>query len=105
MTFNKCSITGKCYGDQNEEQLENNVRNYFFINISNVLFYFSLQFGDRVDFSWNPYYEQSFDFYDKALTKDIRSGDANCHEFFRLLSLCHTVMPEIVDGWSNYSPS
>lgn len=47
-----------------------------------------------VDFSFNPLADRKFQFYDQSLIKSIKRGDAMVHEFFRLLSLCHTVMPE-----------
>ena len=51
-----------------------------------------------VDFSDNPMYEPTFEFYDKSLLEDIHRGDQNVEEFFRLLALCHTVMPEWKNG-------
>ena len=71
MTFNKCSIAGKTYGDTDE---------------NNVV---------KVDFSRNKYYLKKFEFHDQALLDDVQKGDPNCHEFFRLLALCHTVMPQV----------
>lgn len=56
-----------------------------------------------MDFSGNPYAEKSFDFYDFELLKVVNHGDQNAHAFFRLLALCHTVMPEVhEDGELNY---
>lgn len=43
-------------------------------------------------------YEESFKFYDPALPKAIDDGDQDTHAFFRLLAICHTVMPEEKDG-------
>ena len=43
-------------------------------------------------------YEPTFEFYDKTLLDDVNRGVAHVHEFFRLLALCHTVMPEYKDG-------
>merc|ERR1712223_946931 len=90
MTFNKCSIKGKVYGNTPENQ----------------------QGGGRgsemdeeptlVDFSDNPMAEPDFKFYDKSLLDDVRKGDPNVHEFFRLLALCHTVMPEYKEGNLEY---
>merc|ERR1712223_794614 len=90
MTFNKCSIKGKVYGNTPENQ----------------------QGGGRgsemdeeptlLDFSDNPMAEPDFKFYDKSLLDDVRKGDPNVHEFFRLLALCHTVMPEYKEGNLEY---
>jgi len=43
-------------------------------------------------------YEPSFEFYDRSLLDNIRDGNKDCREFFRLLALCHTVMPEEKNG-------
>ena len=51
-----------------------------------------------MDFSDNPMAEPDFKFYDKSLLDDVKRGDPNVHEFFRLLALCHTVMPEYKEG-------
>lgn len=51
-----------------------------------------------MDFSSNPMYEPSFQFFDKTLLDDVRRGNPHVQEFFRLLALCHTVMPEWKDG-------
>ena len=51
-----------------------------------------------MDFSNNPMAEPDFKFYDKSLLDDVKRGDPNVHEFFRLLALCHTVMPEYKEG-------
>ena len=55
-----------------------------------------------MDFSDNPMYEPSFEFYDKSLLADVKQGNANVHDFFRLLALCHTVMTEYKDGKLEY---
>jgi len=52
----------------------------------------------RVDFSDNPMYEPSFRFYDNRLWEAVKAGNPHVHMFFRLLALCHTVMPEDKDG-------
>ena len=57
-----------------------------------------MQEPTRVDFSNNPMAEPDFKFYDKSLLDDVKRGDPNVHEFFRLLALCHTVMPEYKEG-------
>ena len=79
MTFNKCSIKGKVYGNmpENEEP-------------------------SLVDFSNNPLAEAQFKFYDKSLLDHVRKGDSNAQKFFRLLALCHTVMPEYKEGNLEY---
>ncbi len=56
------------------------------------------QASSRVDFSANPMHEASFEFYDQSLLDKVRGGDRDCREFFRLLALCHTVMPEEKNG-------
>uniref|UniRef100_A0A7N6BTE3 Phospholipid-transporting ATPase n=1 Tax=Anabas testudineus TaxID=64144 RepID=A0A7N6BTE3_ANATE len=66
MTFNKCSINGKAYGEQN----------------------------CKVDFSWNQLADPKFVFHDHSLVETVREGNPEAQAFFRLLALCHTVMPE-----------
>uniref|UniRef100_A0A452IYJ1 Phospholipid-transporting ATPase n=1 Tax=Gopherus agassizii TaxID=38772 RepID=A0A452IYJ1_9SAUR len=73
MTFNKCSINGKTYGKSNNYSRTKTV---------------------PVDFSFNPLADRKFQFYDHSLIESIKLGDSMVHEFFRLLSLCHTVMSE-----------
>uniref|UniRef100_A0AAY4EPS9 Phospholipid-transporting ATPase n=1 Tax=Denticeps clupeoides TaxID=299321 RepID=A0AAY4EPS9_9TELE len=68
MAFKKCSIAGR-------------VLNHLF-NLS-------------VDFSSNIFAEKKFQFYDHHLISCIQSKkDKDVLEFFKLLSLCHTVMVE-----------
>ncbi|MEE6503137.1 hypothetical protein FKM82_004751 [Ascaphus truei] len=79
MTFNKCSINGKVYGEVRDElgrKLE--------ITEKSV----------PVDFSFNPLADRKFQFYDHSLIESIKLEDPHEHEFFRLLSLCHTVMAD-----------
>ncbi|XP_061468769.1 phospholipid-transporting ATPase ID-like isoform X3 [Rhineura floridana] len=79
MIFNKCCINGKIYGDiydsegQRVEVTENT---------------------EKVDFSYNPLADPKFTFYDHSLVEAVKVGDVPTHMFFRILSLCHTVMPE-----------
>lgn len=79
MTFNKCSINGKAYGE---------------------LFDFSGQRVEitektqRVDFSWNQLADPKFIFHDYSLVETVREGNPEAQAFFRLLAVCHTVMPE-----------
>ncbi|XP_040276086.1 phospholipid-transporting ATPase IC [Bufo bufo] len=77
MTFKKCSINRKTYG--NEKQTAGKQQN--------------------VDFSWNPLADPTFTYNDKNLIQQIRFGnDSSVHEFFKLLALCHTVMVDKTDG-------
>lgn len=87
MEFKKASIDGKSYGD--------------LVDANGI----AMDITDRTpkcDFSWNEYAEGSFEFYDQRLINEIRQGNSNFEDFFRLLSLCHTVMPEETEeGGSN----
>lgn len=47
-----------------------------------------------MDFSFNHLSDKKFKFYDHSLVEAIKLGDSSVHEFFRLLSLCHTIMAE-----------
>ncbi|XP_058851090.1 probable phospholipid-transporting ATPase IM isoform X4 [Acipenser ruthenus] len=79
MAFNKCSINGKTYGDIYDElgrKIEVTERT------------------PSVDFSFNHLSDKKFKFYDHSLVEAIKLGDSSVHEFFRLLSLCHTIMAE-----------
>ncbi|XP_022106465.1 phospholipid-transporting ATPase ID-like isoform X2 [Acanthaster planci] len=87
MTFNKASIAGRKFGELKDE-------NGDVIEITDQT--------PLVDFSKNNMYEPSFKFYDKSLPNAIDKGDRHCWLFFRLLSLCHTVMPEIIEGKLQY---
>ena len=60
--------------------------------------FFLFQRTPRIDFSWNPYAEEYFEFYDRRVITQINKGNADFADFFRLLALCHTVMPEDKDG-------
>jgi len=59
-----------------------------------------VQSTPQVDFTDNPHSQQSFAFYDGRLLDQVRQGDQHVHQFFRLLALCHTVMPEFKEGTS-----
>uniref|UniRef100_A0AAY4CX71 Phospholipid-transporting ATPase n=1 Tax=Denticeps clupeoides TaxID=299321 RepID=A0AAY4CX71_9TELE len=75
MVFNKCSINGNTYGKH----------------------YVSINQHDKtpcVDFSFNPLRDQKFRFHDSSLVEAIKLEEPLVQEFFRLLALCHTVMPE-----------
>ncbi|XP_010562534.1 PREDICTED: phospholipid-transporting ATPase ID-like [Haliaeetus leucocephalus] len=79
MCFNKCSINGKSYGDvydMSGQRIEINENT------------------EKVDFSYNQLADPKFAFYDHSLVEAVKLRDVPTHRFFRLLSLCHTVMPE-----------
>ncbi|CAM5174542.1 unnamed protein product [Eretmochelys imbricata] len=79
MIFSKCSINGRSYGD-----------------MLDVLGH-KAELGERrepVDFSFNPLADPRFRFWDASLLQAVQLGNPHVHEFFRLLSLCHTVMSE-----------
>ncbi|TRY97368.1 hypothetical protein DNTS_033009 [Danionella cerebrum] len=79
MVFNKCSINGKTYGDVYDE------------------FGHKVDITEKtpcVDFSFNPLMDRKFRFHDSSLVEAIKLDESLVQEFFRLLALCHTVMPE-----------
>ncbi|NWV45754.1 AT8B2 ATPase, partial [Daphoenositta chrysoptera] len=79
MVFSKCSVNGHSYGDV-QDMLGHKV-----------------ELGERpepVNFSFNPLADPRFQFWDPSLLEAVKLGDLHVHEFFRLLSLCHTVMSE-----------
>ncbi|KAM4554253.1 phospholipid-transporting ATPase ID [Fundulus diaphanus] len=79
MVFSKCSITGRTYGDVYDEFNE------------------KVEITEKtacVDFSFNPLCDQGFKFYDCSLVEAVKREESAVQEFFRLLALCHTVMPE-----------
>ncbi|XP_053134305.1 phospholipid-transporting ATPase ID isoform X2 [Hemicordylus capensis] len=79
MVFSKCSVNRHSYGD-----------------VLDVLGY-KAELGEKtepVDFSFNPLADPKFTFWDTGLLEAVKLGDPHVHEFFRLLSLCHTVMSE-----------
>uniref|UniRef100_H2MJJ7 Phospholipid-transporting ATPase n=1 Tax=Oryzias latipes TaxID=8090 RepID=H2MJJ7_ORYLA len=76
MQFKKCTIAGRSYGPEN------------------VCCCFQ-----PVDWSWNQYADQKFQFMDHLLVANVKSKkDKDAMEFFKLLSLCHTVMVDNKDG-------
>ncbi|KAG8012736.1 Phospholipid-transporting ATPase ID [Nibea albiflora] len=79
MVFSKCSINGKMFGDIYNEYDQ------------------KVEITEKtacVDFSFNPLCDPRFKFYDSSLVEAIKLEDLAVQEFFRLLALCHTVMPE-----------
>ncbi|XP_019127075.2 phospholipid-transporting ATPase ID isoform X2 [Larimichthys crocea] len=74
MSFNKCSINGQTYGEVTDPLAPQ---------------------PKRLDFTpFNPLADPDFCFYDDTLLESVKVGDSHTHQFFRLLSLCHTVMSE-----------
>ncbi|KAM6909972.1 phospholipid-transporting ATPase ID [Xenentodon cancila] len=74
MSFNKCSINGQTYGEVTDP-----------LGVP----------PKRLDFTpFNDLADPDFCFYDDKLLESVKVGDSHTHEFFRLLSLCHTVMSE-----------
>uniref|UniRef100_A0A3B3YG00 Phospholipid-transporting ATPase n=1 Tax=Poecilia mexicana TaxID=48701 RepID=A0A3B3YG00_9TELE len=86
MTFNKCSINGKNYElyDFSGQRVEITEKT------------------QKVDFSWNKLADPKFDFHDYNLVETVREGNPEAQAFFRLLALCHTVMPEEKKEELNY---
>ncbi|XP_063066420.1 phospholipid-transporting ATPase ID [Engraulis encrasicolus] len=88
MSFNKCSINGKSFGnvvDHKGYRLEITEKT------------------PKVDFKWNDLADPKFSFHDHSLVEAVRQGSEEAQAFFRLLALCHTVMPEeLSDGGLNY---
>ncbi|KAM9820172.1 phospholipid-transporting ATPase ID [Neosynchiropus ocellatus] len=79
MTFNRCSIDGKAYGD---------VFDHSGLRVEIT------EKTPKVDFSWNQLADPKFSFHDHQLLETVQEGNTEAHLFFRLLALCHTVMPE-----------
>uniref|UniRef100_A0A672JE94 Phospholipid-transporting ATPase n=1 Tax=Salarias fasciatus TaxID=181472 RepID=A0A672JE94_SALFA len=77
MTFNKCSINGKSYGE--------NVYDYTGQRV---------EVTETVDFSFNRLADPRFTFHDHALVEAVKQEQPEVQAFFRLLALCHTVMAE-----------
>ncbi|XP_036114007.1 probable phospholipid-transporting ATPase IM isoform X2 [Molossus molossus] len=79
MTFKKCSIDGRIYGEVHDDLDQKT-------DITKK--------KKAVDFSVNPQVDKTFQFFDHCLMESIKLGDPKVHEFLRLLALCHTVMSE-----------
>ncbi|KAG7498592.1 phospholipid-transporting ATPase IC [Solea senegalensis] len=81
MQFKKCTIAGRNYGSPTTAEGV------------------TLDRGRPVDWSWNRHADKKFQFMDHSLVSVVRSRkDKDASEFFKLLSLCHTVMVEQKDG-------
>eukprot|EP00116_Pleurobrachia_bachei_P002243 sb/3462505/ len=77
MVFLKGSINGVVYGDNVDDSSEN------------------LQKGaGECDFSWNRWADPKFTYSDQNLLKAVQAGDEEVDKYFKVLSLCHTVMSE-----------
>lgn len=71
-----------------------------------IAFYFSLCFFQLVDFSWNTFADGKLAFYDHYLIEQIQSGkEPEVRQFFFLLSICHTVMVDRIDGECSFGVS
>lgn len=94
MTFNKCTINGRLYGE---------VKDFASGEMVDVTGENEHLF-EPIDFSkHNPsFYEQSFKFYDSTLLEQVLASNSEVHEFFILLALCHTVMSEEKNGRLEY---
>ncbi|XP_045865914.1 probable phospholipid-transporting ATPase IM isoform X1 [Meles meles] len=79
MTFKKCSINGKIYGEVNEDMGHKT-------DIPKK--------NEPMDFSVNLQADRTFQFFDHRLMESVKLGDSKVYEFLRLLALCHTVMSE-----------
>ncbi|CAH7029259.1 Atp8b1 [Phodopus roborovskii] len=85
MTFKKCCINGKIYGDHRDASQHSHSK------------------IELVDFSWNMFADGKLAFYDHYLIEQIQSGkEPEVRQFFFLLSICHTVMVDRIDGQINY---
>ncbi|XP_026741089.1 probable phospholipid-transporting ATPase IM isoform X3 [Trichoplusia ni] len=131
MTFNKCSIAGVCYGDVVDEttgetidltEVRQRGRGAGACGGAGAgggaararLLELEHDAGrstpggrrprssDPLDFSFNPEYEPEFKFFDATLLDAVKRGNKNVHDFFRLLALCHTVMPDQKNGRLEY---
>ncbi|XP_059037500.1 probable phospholipid-transporting ATPase IM isoform X4 [Mustela lutreola] len=79
MTFKKCSINGKIYGEVPEDMGQKT-------DIPKK--------NEPMDFSVNLQADRTFQFFDHRLMESVKLGDSKVYEFLRLLALCHTVMSE-----------
>ncbi|XP_047398196.1 probable phospholipid-transporting ATPase IM isoform X7 [Sciurus carolinensis] len=79
MTFKKCSINGRIYGEVHDD-----------VGHKKAI----TKKKESVDFSVKTQTERTFQLFDHSLMESIKLGDPQVHEFLRLLALCHTVMSE-----------
>lgn len=102
MNFAKCSINGKKYGDLPEDETTGEVGTSLSVNNDESEEVSTEKSGgitlEPVDLKWNRYAEEKFKYYDETLVKNCRDEDKDCYNFFRLISLCHTVIPSVPEG-------
>lgn len=79
MTFKKCSINGKIYGEAFDESGWNT-------DVTKK--------RGKVDFAVNSQANGTSQFFDHHLMESLKLGNPEVQEFLRLLALCHTVMSE-----------
>ncbi|XP_040348596.1 putative phospholipid-transporting ATPase IM isoform X2 [Herpailurus yagouaroundi] len=79
MTFKKCSINGKIYGEADDDMGQKTDMT---------------KKNKPVDFAVNPQADRTCQFSDHHLMESIKLGDSKVYEFLRVLALCHTVMSE-----------
>ncbi|XP_044915271.1 probable phospholipid-transporting ATPase IM isoform X3 [Felis catus] len=79
MTFKKCSINGKIYGEADDDMGQKTDMT---------------KKNKPVDFAVNPQADRTCQFSDHRLMESIKLGDSKVYEFLRVLALCHTVMSE-----------
>ncbi|NXE85783.1 AT8B2 ATPase, partial [Cochlearius cochlearius] len=104
MVFSKCSVNGHSYGDVQDvlghkaELGEVRVPQGRCLAVPCAAapppHLCPCQRPEPVDFSFNPPPPPRFQFWDPSLLEAVKLGPPPVHEFFRLLSLCHTVMSE-----------
>lgn len=58
-------------------------------------FEWKFQATAKVEFPDNPYAEENFEFFDQRLLDAVQNNEPLVHDFFKILALCHTVMPEV----------
>ncbi|NWX94552.1 AT8B2 ATPase, partial [Nothoprocta pentlandii] len=102
MVFSKCSVNGRSYGERPRGSRGRGAAgpaqpaSCSAGDAQDVLGHKG-ELGQRpepVDFSSNPLADPGFQFWDAGLLEAVRRGQPLVHDFFRLLALCHTVMPE-----------
>ena len=68
-----------------------------FVFCSNTASVLNPQATPKCNLSFNKYADPKFEFYDKRLVTEVQGGNREVGRFFTLLSLCHTVMPEVTE--------